>query len=42
LLPDAEFSRRMLSEWDKIEPYKARGFIAEWPVGRLGVGQQAR
>jgi uncharacterized SAM-binding protein YcdF (DUF218 family) len=29
---DAEFSRRMLSEWDKIEPYKARGFIAEWPV----------
>ena len=30
---DAEFSRRMLSEWDKIEPYKARGFIAEWPAG---------
>jgi len=29
---DAEFSRRMLHEWDKIEPYKARGFIAEWPV----------
>lgn len=28
---DAEFSRRMLHEWDKIEPYKARGFIAEWP-----------
>jgi len=28
---DAEFSRRMLSEWDKIELYKARGFIAEWP-----------
>ena len=28
---DAEFSRRMLNEWDKIEPYKARGFIAEWP-----------
>ena len=27
---DAEFSRRMLNEWDKIEPYKARGFIAEW------------
>ena len=23
--------RRMLHEWDKIEPYKARGFIAEWP-----------
>jgi hypothetical protein len=33
---DAEFSRRMLSEWDKIEPYKARGFIAEWP------GREAR
>jgi uncharacterized SAM-binding protein YcdF (DUF218 family) len=29
---DAEFRRRMLSEWDKIEPYKAQGFIAEWPV----------
>jgi uncharacterized SAM-binding protein YcdF (DUF218 family) len=26
-----EFSRRVLREWDKIEPYKARGFIAEWP-----------
>ena len=29
---DAEFSRRMLHEWHKIEPYKAKGFIAEWPV----------
>jgi uncharacterized SAM-binding protein YcdF (DUF218 family) len=29
---NAEFSRRMLAEWDKIEPYKAKGFIAEWPV----------
>ena len=28
---DAEFARRMLHEWRKIEPYKARGFIAEWP-----------
>ncbi|MDA9497901.1 YdcF family protein [Bradyrhizobium sp. CCBAU 11357] len=28
---DAEFCRRMLHEWDKIEPYKARGFIADWP-----------
>ena len=28
---DAEFSRRMLHEWDKIEPYKANGFITEWP-----------
>jgi uncharacterized SAM-binding protein YcdF (DUF218 family) len=26
-----EFRRRVLSEWDKIEPYKANGFIAEWP-----------
>ncbi|WP_262048322.1 YdcF family protein [Bradyrhizobium sp. Bra78] len=28
---DAEFCRRMLHEWDKIEPYRAQGFIAEWP-----------
>jgi len=28
---DPEFRRRVLSEFDKIEPYKARGFIAEWP-----------
>jgi uncharacterized SAM-binding protein YcdF (DUF218 family) len=28
---DPEFARRMLSEWDKIEPYKAKGFIAAWP-----------
>ena len=27
-----EFRIRVLSEWDKIEPYKARGFIAEWPL----------
>jgi uncharacterized SAM-binding protein YcdF (DUF218 family) len=27
-----EFRRRVLREWDKIEPYKARGFIAEWPM----------
>ena len=26
-----EFRRRVLHEWDKIEPYKARGFIAQWP-----------
>ncbi len=26
-----EFRRRVLSEWDKIEPYKARGFVADWP-----------
>jgi uncharacterized SAM-binding protein YcdF (DUF218 family) len=29
---DPEFRRRVLDEWDKIEPYKAKGFIAEWPV----------
>jgi uncharacterized SAM-binding protein YcdF (DUF218 family) len=23
---------RILREWDKIEPYMAKGFIAEWPV----------
>jgi uncharacterized SAM-binding protein YcdF (DUF218 family) len=28
-----EFRRRVLAERDKIEPYKAKGFIAEWPVG---------
>jgi uncharacterized SAM-binding protein YcdF (DUF218 family) len=27
-----EFRIRVLSEWDKIEPYKAKGFIAEWPL----------
>jgi uncharacterized SAM-binding protein YcdF (DUF218 family) len=29
---DPEFRRRILREWDKIEPYLAKGFIAEWPV----------
>jgi uncharacterized SAM-binding protein YcdF (DUF218 family) len=29
---DPEFRRRVLAEWDKIEPYKAMGFIAEWPL----------
>jgi len=29
---DAEFRRRVLAEWDKIKPYKAKGFIAEWPA----------
>lgn len=29
---DPEFRRRILHEWDKIEPYRAKGFIAEWPV----------
>ena len=27
-----EFRRRVMSEWHKIEPYKAQGFIAEWPA----------
>jgi uncharacterized SAM-binding protein YcdF (DUF218 family) len=27
-----EFRRRVMSEWDKIEPYRAKGFIAEWPA----------
>jgi len=27
----AELRRRVLAEWDKIEPYKARGFIVDWP-----------
>jgi uncharacterized SAM-binding protein YcdF (DUF218 family) len=29
---DPEFRIRVLTEWDKIAPYKAKGFIAEWPV----------
>jgi uncharacterized SAM-binding protein YcdF (DUF218 family) len=29
---DPGFRIRILSEWDKIEPYMERGFIAEWPV----------
>jgi uncharacterized SAM-binding protein YcdF (DUF218 family) len=29
---DPVFRRRVLREWDKIEPYKANGYIAEWPV----------
>jgi len=28
---DPEFRRRMLSEWDKIEPYREKGFIGDWP-----------
>lgn len=28
---DPELAARMLGEWRKIEPYKARGFIADWP-----------
>jgi uncharacterized SAM-binding protein YcdF (DUF218 family) len=29
---DPVFRTRVLAEWDKIEPYKAEGFIAEWPA----------
>jgi uncharacterized SAM-binding protein YcdF (DUF218 family) len=29
---DPEFRRRVLAEWDKIVPYKAKGFISEWPA----------
>lgn len=28
---DPEFRRRMLCEWDKIEPYREKGFVADWP-----------
>jgi uncharacterized SAM-binding protein YcdF (DUF218 family) len=28
---NSEFRRRVLTEFDKIEPYRERGFIAEWP-----------
>jgi uncharacterized SAM-binding protein YcdF (DUF218 family) len=28
---DSELCARMLAEWEKIEPYKAKGFIADWP-----------
>ena len=39
---DPEFRRRMLAEWDKIEPYKAKGFIAEWPVTVRALGRSIR
>ena len=29
---DPEFRRHVLAEWDKIEPCKAMGFIAQWPA----------
>ena len=28
---DALFCERVLLEWRKIEPYRARGYIADWP-----------
>lgn len=33
---DPDFRARILGEWEKIEPYKAKGFIAEWPVTGTG------
>jgi len=35
---DAEFRRRVLHEWDKIGPYRAKGFIADWPESREAPG----
>ncbi len=34
---DPEFRIRVITEWDKIEPYLARGFIAEWPTVQADV-----
>ena len=28
---DPAFRARVMEEWRKIEPYKAKGFIADWP-----------
>ena len=28
---DAEMAERVIREWNKIEPYKEQGFIADWP-----------
>jgi uncharacterized SAM-binding protein YcdF (DUF218 family) len=28
---DPIFRAKVLAEWDKIEPYKAKGYIVEWP-----------
>jgi uncharacterized SAM-binding protein YcdF (DUF218 family) len=33
---DPQFRVRVLTEWDKIEPYLAKGFIAEWPDRNSG------
>jgi uncharacterized SAM-binding protein YcdF (DUF218 family) len=29
---DPDFRMLVVAEWDKIEPYKTKGFIAEWPA----------
>jgi uncharacterized SAM-binding protein YcdF (DUF218 family) len=44
---DPAFRIRVINEWDKIEPYLAKGFVAEWPTAPakadLGIGfQQGR
>ena len=39
---DPQFRIRVLSEWDKIEPYIAKGFIAEWPDRNSGCRAWAR
>ena len=36
---DPDFRIRVLAEWDKIEPYKAKGFIAEWPGVKQPIGR---
>ena len=28
---DPAFRERVMLEWRKIEPYRAQGFIADWP-----------
>ena len=28
---DPEFRTRVLEEWRKIEPYREKGYIADWP-----------
>jgi len=28
---DPELRARVVGEWEKIEPYKKLGFIADWP-----------
>ncbi len=28
---DLEFRTRVMEEWRKIEPYREKGFIADWP-----------
>jgi uncharacterized SAM-binding protein YcdF (DUF218 family) len=39
---DPQFRIRVLTEWDKIEPYIAKDFIAEWPDRNSGCRARAR